>query len=95
MAMDQDETREGVTQSARASDRILFRDIQSPGAYVTHLTGDLVRVVDAGRIASEDEALVAKHGTEQVYVTRISSDPFIPITDARIAAANLDLEIAF
>ncbi len=95
MALDQDETRAGITRAAQAPARLLLHDIRRPGAYVTHLTGDLVRIVEAGGIASEEAALTAKHGGEPVYVTCISIDPFIPITDARIVAANMDLEVAF
>ncbi len=68
--------------------------IREPGAYVCSGTGDLVRVVRTGA-CSDEEGLVKQHGTQAILVTQVSKDPFIPITGARIAAANLDIEISF
>ena len=69
-------------------------EIAEPGTYVCPQTGDLIRLVRGGA-PLDDTELRKKHGDEPVYVTRISNDPFIPISRARMAAANLDVEITF
>ena len=69
-------------------------EITEPGAYVCSRTGDLFRVVGRGAFSNEAE-LIEKHGTEPIYVTRISNDPFIRISQARVAAANMDIEVSF
>ncbi len=69
-------------------------EVTEPGAYVCFDTGDLIRVVRTHASSSEAE-LVDKHGDQPVLVTRVSEDPFVPISQARIAAANLDIEISF
>ncbi len=68
--------------------------IAEPGAYVCPATGDLIRVVRTGA-CSDEEGLVKQHGTQAIFVTQVSNDPFIPISRARIAAANLDIEVSF
>ncbi len=68
--------------------------VAEPGAYVCPKTGDLIRVVRTGA-CSDEEGLVKQHGAQAILVTQVSKDPFIPITQARIAAANLDIEISF
>ena len=68
--------------------------INEPGAYVSRGGGDLIRVPVSGASCGDAE-LMDKHSSEPVYVTRISGDPFLPISNARIAAANLDIEISF
>ncbi|MBN2562070.1 MAG: hypothetical protein JXQ75_14185 [Phycisphaerae bacterium] len=74
--------------------KTLLDEITEPGAYVCRPVGDLIRVVQNG--ASLDDAeLIEKHGTGPMYVTRISEDPFISISRARIIAANLDIEVHF
>ncbi len=71
---------------------ILLDEVTERGAYVSHRTGDLIRVVSTGA-SSGDSELIDKHSTEPIYVTQISQDPFVPISQARIAAANLNIEI--
>ena len=73
---------------------VLLEQVSQAGAYVCRGTGDLIRVTPSGPTEVEAE-LIRKHHDEQLYVTQISGNPFIPISDARIAAANLDLDIDF
>lgn len=68
--------------------------VAEPGTYVCPQTGDLIRLVRGGA-PLDDTDLRKKLGEEPVYVTRISNDPFIPISRARVAAANLDVDISF
>lgn len=92
------EVQQEQTRSKDYSDLLKMRldEVTEPGAYVCPLTGDLIRLVRSGAMPQEREAeLLAKHGAEPIYVARISNDPFIPISKARIAAANLDVDIHF
>lgn len=68
--------------------------ITLPGAYVCRRTGDLIRIAPSGERVGGAE-LTRKNDAEPMRVTWISPDPFLAITQARIAAANLDIEIAF
>ena len=74
--------------------RKLLGEITEPGAYVCHGSGDLLRVADSETPPGNVEPIESKGG-QPIYVTRISSDPFVPISKARMAAANLDIEIHF
>ena len=73
---------------------VLLEQVSQAGAYVCRGTGDLIRVTPSGPAGVESE-LIRKHHDEPLYVTQISGNPFIPISDARIAAANLDLDVDF
>jgi len=73
---------------------VLLEEVRETGAYVGKGTGDLVRVPGSGP-AGEESELVRQYQDEPLYVTRISADPFIPISQARMLAANLDIEINF
>ncbi|MFQ5462584.1 MAG: hypothetical protein ACE5E5_08155 [Phycisphaerae bacterium] len=79
----------GSTVSWKSLDQI-----HEPGAYVSRSGGDLIRVPASGGSVGDAE-LMGKHGEEPVFVARISSDPFLPISSARMMAANLDIEIGF
>ncbi len=72
----------------------LLDDIRRPGVYVCRTSGDLLRVPAVGQTTDVGE-LLEKHGTDSIYVTRISADPFIPITRARLEAANRDIQLNF
>jgi len=73
---------------------ILLDQVNQPGAYVCQETGDLLRVTRWGPPEPESD-VVRKHREEPMYVAQISRDPFVPISEARLAAANLDLDIDF
>lgn len=69
-------------------------EVTEPGAFISKGMGDLVRIVQRG-VLQEGEELLRKHDDEPVHIMRISNDPFIPISQARLAAANLDIAINF
>ena len=68
--------------------------VKEPGAYVCRGSRDLIRVPASGASSGSTE-LTEKHDADPIYVTRISTDPFVGISCARMAAANLDIEINF
>ena len=86
-SLDQDKTSDFGARSTGPT--YLLEDAKEPGAYVCHWNGQLVRVADA-------PPEMQKPSEEQSqYLTRISEDPFVPISKARSLAANLDLDITF
>ena len=77
-----------------AGTTIPFGNIAEPGCYVSHWDGHLLRVLPGGVVAGRSPVLSIV-GRRTLYVTKISSDPFLPMTRARSAAANLDLNVEF
>ena len=71
-----------------------FGQIDTPGCYVLNHTGTLLRVPEDALIPGRSPAIdtVSIH---KWIVTKISADPFIPLTQARMTAADLDLHIDF
>ncbi len=71
-----------------------FDAISEPGAYLCNWSGHLLRIPEdalkPGRSPSLD--LV---GSEPLVVTKISDNPFITTTKARLMAADADLEVNF
>ena len=74
--------------------RKLLSEITEPGTYVCHGSGDLLRVAEAENPPGDAAPMDSQDG-QPVYVTRVSSNPFFPISRARVAAANMDIEIQF
>ena len=83
----------GQTSTPVTSAR-LFDQISEPGAYVFHNTGHLVRIpedaLQLGRSPVID--LVAN---EPMVLTKISDNPYIPLTKERILACDSDLPVNF
>ena len=69
-------------------------EITKPGTYVCRDSGDLLRVLPDGPVSGDNEP-TRRNETEPVFVIRLSLDPFMLITRARMEAANLDVEIRF
>jgi hypothetical protein len=75
---------------------MLLDEIIEPGAYVCHRGGELIRVVRTeSSLDLGDAHLIEQYGNRQIPVVRISEDPFVAVSRARIAAANLDIEVNF
>jgi hypothetical protein len=74
--------------------RMAFEQIEAPGCYLLVESGRLLRVpreaLSIGR-----SPLIEMVGTEPAVVTKISDDPFLPLSKARLAAADLDLVVNF
>jgi len=74
--------------------RVPFENIDDPGCYVCNWSGHLMRVPEDGVKAGRSPLLTIA-GTEPLFVTKISNDPFIAITKARLLAANCDVNVNF
>ena len=73
---------------------VAFDSIQYPGAYICHWSGHLLRVPEDGVMAGRSPAICVV-ACEPAWVTKISDNPYITRTKARIEAANYDLPVNF
>ncbi len=64
------------------------------GTYVCNWSGHLLRIPEDGVVSGRSPVLNIV-GHEPLYVTKISNDPYIPLTKARLMASNFDLCINF
>lgn len=69
-----------------------FDQINEPGCYICNRSGHLLRV-PANAIAPGSPPLLDPAGDASVYVTKISDNPFVPKTKARLLAAEQDLDV--
>ena len=84
---------EGTKFSAKRV-TIPFNEMSDPGAYYCHSTGWLYRIPDEG-LATGHSPVMNIQSSDELYVTRISSDPWVPLNKARQVCANLDFAINF
>jgi len=73
---------------------VAFEAIQEPGCYICNWSGHLLRVPEDG-IAAGRSPLVNIIGNEPLFVTKLSENPFITITKAKMIASNLDCSVNF
>jgi hypothetical protein len=71
-----------------------FESIQEAGAYICNWSGHLLRVPEDG-VAHGRSPLVNIIGNEPLFVTKLSENPFITITKAKMIASNLDCNVNF
>ncbi len=74
--------------------QVPFDSINEPGCYVSNWTGHLVRVPEDA-IKPGRSPLMSITGTETLFVTKISCDPFLTISKARMLASDYDLAVNF
>ena len=73
---------------------IRFECISEPGAYVCNWSGHLLRVPEDA-IAPGRSPLITIVGVDNLFVTKISDNPFVTLTKARLEAANADVNVNF
>lgn len=71
-----------------------FEGINDPGCYICNWSGHLLRVPEDG-VAAGRSPLINVIGKEQLFVTKLSDNPYIPVTKARMIACNLDIAVNF
>lgn len=71
-----------------------FDSINEPGAYVCTWSGHLLRVPQDGVTAGRSP-LINIVGNEPLTVIKISEDPYITITKAKLVASNFDVAVNF
>ncbi len=82
------------TQCVTFGTTIPFEAISEPGCYVCNWSGHLCRVPEDG-VAPGRSPLISIIGHEQLLVTKISDNPYIPLTKAKMLACNFDLNVNF
>jgi hypothetical protein len=73
---------------------IPFDGIQTPGAYICNWSGHLLRVPEDGVTAGRSPMLNIV-GPDPLTVTKISENPYITLTKAKLLASNFDLAVNF
>lgn len=83
-----------TVHNASHTRRESFGEINEPGCYVCNTTGFLYRIPQDGLVGGRSPVIeiVAK---APAMVTRISDDPWLPISKARQLAADIDLYLNF
>ncbi len=71
-----------------------FASISEPGCYVCNWSGHLLRVPEDG-VTPGRSPLINIVGCEPLFVTKISDNPFIPVTKAKLLACNCDCNVNF
>jgi hypothetical protein len=71
-----------------------FDSINEPGAYICNWSGHLLRVPEDGVTAGRSP-MVNIVGSEALFVTKISENPYITLTKARLLASNFDVNVNF
>ena len=77
-----------------AGTKFPFEQISEPGCYVCDWSGHLLRVPEDG-VAPGRSPLINIVGTETLYVTKISDNPYIPRTKAKMLCSNHDVNVNF
>jgi hypothetical protein len=72
---------------------VQFSEISNPGVYITQ-RGEMFRVPGEA-LAEGHSPILAWENLEGSFVSRISEDPYCPITKCRQLAADADLPVNF
>lgn len=81
-------------ESSGVGAQIPFNAVCEAGAYVTNWSGHLIRMPE-GAAKPGRTPLLNMLASRPLIVTKISDDPFVPITEARTVAANLGAPVDF
>jgi len=73
---------------------VQFDSINEPGTYICNWSGHLLRV-PSDSIKPGRSPLMNIMGNEPLFVTKISDDPYVVLSKARVVAANNDLPVNF
>jgi hypothetical protein len=73
---------------------IPFNEITQSGAYYNHTTGWLYRVPGEG-LALGHSPVMNILSSDENFVTKISDDPYIPVSKARQICSNMDFAVNF
>ena len=74
--------------------QIPFEAINEPGCYICTWSGHLLRVPEDS-IKPGRSPMLDLVGTTPLFVTKISNDPFVPASKARLLAAQCDVQVNF
>ena len=71
-----------------------FEAISEPGCYIFNWSGHLLRIPEDA-VKPDRSPVVNIKGPETLFVTKICNDPYIPLTKARLLAADCDVSVNF
>ncbi len=71
-----------------------WSSISEPGCYVCNWSGHLLRVPEDA-IAPGRSPLVNMVACEPLFVTKISNNPFVSVTKAKLLACDADVHVNF
>jgi len=78
-----------------AGTQVSFDSINEPGTYFCNWTGQLFRIPDEA-IKPGHSPIISIVGPAQTFlVTKLSDNPYLPLSKARMIAADLDLNVNF
>ncbi len=82
------------SQEESVGTQLKWGGISEPGAYLSNWSGHLIRLpedaLEPGR-----SPVFEIIGKEPLMVTKLCNDPFVPVSKARMIAADLDLAVNF
>ncbi len=87
-------TSEDLQHAYGSGSQVPFDSVHDPGSYVCSWSGHLMRVPPDSAAAGHSPKLNLV-GLDALFVTKISDDPYIPVTKARMIAANWDVAVNF
>lgn len=87
-------TTAGLDMGHQCGTCVPFDSVQEPGAYICNWSGHLVRIPEDG-VTLGRSPMINIVGAEPLFVTKISENPFVTVTKARLLAANFDLPVNF
>jgi len=82
----------GSTESFGA--QLPFEGINEPGCYICNWTGHLLRIPEDGLKAGRTPG-IEMSAREPLFVTRLSDNPYLPVSKARLLAADCDVPVNF
>jgi hypothetical protein len=71
-----------------------FDALDTPGCYVSNWSGHLIRVPEDA-LKQGNSPMIEVRGREPMIVTKLSNDPYLTISKARMIAADLDVSVEF
>ncbi|MGE0479795.1 MAG: hypothetical protein AB7Q17_04920 [Phycisphaerae bacterium] len=80
--------------SASVGTTFPFDGINAPGAYICNWSGHLLRVPEDGVVPGRSP-LINLIGPEPLMVTKISDNPYLTLTKAKLIASNFDITVNF
>ena len=86
--------RETILGTSASGTTLPFDGIREPGAYICRWSGHLLRVPETG-IGTELTPGMSVVAADALLVTKIDDDPYVPVTRARLLAANQDVPVNF
>ncbi len=74
--------------------QIPFDSIHEPGTYICNWSGHLLRVPEDA-VSQGRSPLLDIRARDPLFTTKISDDPYITLTKARLTAADHDVAVNF